>query len=359
MLIYRYVAREILLATGVMLLGLLSLLVIYDLIRELGDIGKATWSFKATLILIALEIPQHIALWLPVAALMGALFALSRLSEQSELTVMRTAGLSLARLSLGVAAVGTLVGLTSFVLAEYVAPHTQEYAKLLRLKATSTIIAREFRSGFWLKDDRRYINVGDVTADAEPRLLRLRIYEFDADFRMQKIVDAKEARFVRGTGWTLSDVIETTFNAAGGVDVATRPAGTWATPLAPELLASVRIAPDQMSLARLTGYVDHLRSNQQKSAKYEIAFWNKLAYPFAAVIMLLLAIPFALTSNRKSGVGLKIVIGILIGVGFHFASRLVSHMGLLHDWSPVVVGVAPSAVFLLVAAWSIIAAERR
>lgn len=359
MLIFRYIAREVLLATGVMLMAILSLLVIYDFIRELGDIGKVGWSLKASLVFIALEVPQHIALWLPIAGLMGALFALSRLSEQSELTVMRTAGLSLARLAVGIAGVGVLVGGVSFALAEFVAPHTQEYGKLLRLQGSSNIIAREFRSGFWLKDNRRYVNVGDVTADADPKLQRLRIYEFDEQFRLQVITDAKEARFVQGTGWELKGVIETRFNATGGVDVRTLATTVWKTPLAPELLASVRISPDQMSLNRLTGYVDHLRNNQQKTAKYEIAFWNKLAYPFAAVIMLLLAIPFALTANRKSGVGLKIVIGILLGVGFHFASRLISHMGLLHDWSPVAVGVAPSAVFLLLALAGIFVAERR
>jgi lipopolysaccharide export system permease protein len=359
MLIYRYIAREILLATGLVLLALLSLLVIYDFIRELGDIGKAAWSFQGTLIFIALEIPSHIALWLPVAGLIGALFALSRLSEQSELTVMRTAGLSLARLAFGVGSVGVLIGIASFLLAEFVAPHTQEYVKLLRLKATSAIIAGEFRSGFWLKDDRRYVNVGSVTADAEPRLMRLRIYEFDPQFRLLKIIDAKEAQFIRGTGWQLTGVTDTAFNASGSVEVTTAAKGVWATALAPDVLASVRISPDQMSLQRLTSYVDHLRNNQQKSERYEIAFWNKLAYPFAAVIMVLLAIPFSLTSNRKSGVGLKIVIGILIGLGFHFASRLVSHMGLLNDWSPLVVGLAPSALFLLAAMYGIAAAERR
>jgi lipopolysaccharide export system permease protein len=359
MLIFRYIAREILIATAVVMLALLALLVVYDFIRELGDIGKPTWSLKSSLLFMALEIPAHLALWLPVAGLIGTLFALSRMAEQSELTVMRSAGMSLARLAVGVAGVGILVGAASFVLSEWIAPFTQEYAKMARLQATNAIIARQFRTGFWLKDGTRYINVGDLTADAEPRLLRLRIYEFDEAARLTQIVDAKEARYARGTGWTLRGVVETRFAADGKAQLVRSEESIWRTPLAPELLASVRVSPADMSLSRLTGYVNHLKSNQQRSTQYEIAYWNKLAYPFAAVIMVLLAIPFSLASNRRSGIGLKIVIGILIGVGFHFLSRLISHMGLLNDWPPLAVGWAPSAVFLAVALWGIAAAERR
>jgi lipopolysaccharide export system permease protein len=359
MLIFRYIMREIILATAVVLLGLVSLLVVYDFIRELGDIGKPTWSFKSTLLFIVLEVPGHIALWLPVAALMGTLFALSRMSEQSELTVMRTSGLSLGRLAVGVGFIGALVGAATFALSEWVSPATQEYGKMLRLQATNAIVARQFNTGFWLKDERRYINIGDLTAEAEPKLLRLRIYEFDERSRLVLITEAAEARYTQGTGWQLKDAVETRFDISGAATLTKTTSAVWNTPLAPGLLGSVRLSPADMSLSRLNGYVKHLRNNQQSSSRYEIAFWNKLAYPFAAVVMVLLAIPFAIGSNRRSGVGLKIVVGIAIGVTFHFLSRLTSHVGLLNDWQPIAVGLAPSAIFAAIAILGIIAAERR
>ena len=104
---------------------------------------------------------------LPAAGLIGTLFALARMSEHSEITVMRASGLSLRQLALHVAGAGLVIALVTLALGELVAPYTEEAAKGLRLKATRSIVAREFRSGFWVKDDRSFVNIQDVTADTQ------------------------------------------------------------------------------------------------------------------------------------------------------------------------------------------------
>jgi lipopolysaccharide export system permease protein len=75
--------------------------------------------------------------------------------------------------------------------------------------------------------------------------------------------------------------------------------------------------------------------------------------------MMVLAIPFALTSARTGGVGAKIVLGILLGLGFHFAGRLFSHMGLLNDWPALLSAGLPTVIFLVVAAGGLMRAEMR
>jgi lipopolysaccharide export system permease protein len=77
------------------------------------------------------------------------------------------------------------------------------------------------------------------------------------------------------------------------------------------------------------------------------------------VVMMVLAIPFALTSARAGGVGAKIVLGILIGLSFHFAGRLFSHVGLLNDWPPLFSASAPAFIAAAVAMWMLYRAEKR
>ena len=81
---------------------------------------------------------------------------------------MRSSGLSMlpARRARG-AARALVIALLTLAVGEFVTPYTEEAAKSLRLKATSSIVAREFRSGFWVKDDRSFVNIQDVTADTE------------------------------------------------------------------------------------------------------------------------------------------------------------------------------------------------
>ncbi|HEX4781818.1 MAG TPA: LptF/LptG family permease, partial [Usitatibacter sp.] len=76
-------------------------------------------------------------------------------------------------------------------------------------------------------------------------------------------------------------------------------------------------------------------------------------------VMMVLAIPFALQSARMGGVGAKIVMGILIGLAFHFSGRLFSHIGLLNDWPPLFSAAAPAVIVGGVALWMLYRAERR
>jgi lipopolysaccharide export system permease protein len=345
-MLFRYLTREILTASTLILAALLALFGFFDLIRELDDLGRGTYKLNAMLVYVALSLPSHAYVLLPAAGLMGTLFALARMSEQSELTVMRSSGMSLAQLALKVAGAGLAVALATVAMGELVSPYTEEAAKGLRLKATRSIVAREFRSGFWVKDDRSFVNIQDVTPDTQ--LLNLRIYEFDAAFRLTSISRAEKGTYAGPNQWELSNVELTRFQGERAV-LERVPLATWTSVLTPDILSVLKIVPERMSIMNLRAYVEHLRENRQKATRYEIAFWNKLLYPVTAILMMVLAIPFALGSTRAGGVGVKIVMGILLGLGFHFASRLFSNAGLLNDWPSLVSAGAPVAIVAIAA----------
>src|SRR6478735_2465138 len=134
-MLFRYLSREILAASLLVLVALLALFGFFDLIRELDDLNKGTYRLNMMLAYVAL----------PAAGLMGTLFALARMAEQSEITVMRSAGLSLANLAGYVAGVGVVIALLTAAVGEIVAPNTEDAAKGLRLRATQSIVAHEFR----------------------------------------------------------------------------------------------------------------------------------------------------------------------------------------------------------------------
>ena len=137
------------------------------------------------------------------------------------------------------------------------------------------------------------------------------------------------------------------------------PQATWNSVLTPDILSVLKIVPERMSALNLRAYIEHLRENRQKATRYEIAFWSKFFSPAAAVVMMILAIPFALQSGRTGGVGAKLVLGILIGLAFHFAGRLFSHVGLLNDWPALLSAGAPVVIVALVAASLLVRSEKR
>ena len=352
----RYFAREILGASLFVLASLLALFSFFDLIKELDDFGRGNYKLSVLLGYVALTLPTHAYVLLPAAGLIGTLFALARMSEHSEITVMRSSGLSLAQLAMHVGLAGLVLAVAALVLGEFVTPHTEERAKGMRLTAKSAIVAREFRSGFWVKDDKSFVNIQDVTPDTT--LLNLRIYEFDAAFRLTSISRAEKGTYAGPNRWQLSNVELTRFEGERAV-LQRLPQSTWTSVLTPDILSVLKIVPERMSALNLRAYIEHLRENRQNATRYEIAFWSKFFSPLAAVVMMILAIPFALQSSRAGGVGAKIVMGILIGLAFHFGNRLFSHMGLLNDWSPLLSAGAPVAIAACAAAAMLVRAERR
>ena len=355
-MLLRYFAREILATSLLVFAALLALFGFFDLVRELDDVGRGGYRLGVMIGYVLLSLPTHAYVVLPAAALIGTLFALARMSEQSELTVMRSSGLSMHRLAGYVTGAGLVVAAATLALGEFVTPFTEEAAKSLRLKATSSIVAREFRSGFWVKDDRSFVNIQDVTADTE--LLDLKIYEFDEAFRLASISRAARGTYSGQNRWSLADVEVTRFDGERAV-LERRPSVVWNSVLTPDILSVLKIVPERMSLPNLSAYIQHLRENRQKTTRYEIALWQKVLYPVAAMVMMVLAIPFAIQSQRGGGAGAKIVLGILLGLGFHFAGRLFSHVGLLNDWPAAFSAGMPTLIFLAVAAAGLSLAERR
>ena len=355
-MLLRYMTREILGATLLVLLGLIALFGFFDMIKELDDLGRGNYRLTAMLAYVALTLPSHAYVLLPAAGLIGTLFALARMSENSEITVMRASGLSLRQLAMQVAFAGAIIALVTLAFGELVTPYTEEAAKGLRLKATRSIVAREFRSGFWVKDDRSFVNIQDVTADTQ--LLNLRIYEFDPSFRLTAISRAEKGTYQGPNRWQLSNVELTRFE--GDRAVLTRlPTANWNSVLTPDILAVLKIVPERMSALNLRAYIEHLRDNRQKATRYEIALWGKLFNPLSAIVVMVLAIPFALVSARAGSVGAKIVSGIMIGLAFNAATRMFSHVGLLNDWPALLSSGAPVAIAALAAFWLLVRAERR
>ena len=346
-ILFRYLAKEIFSATLLLLMALLGLFALFDLINELDSLGKGNYALIRVLIYVVLKQPSHVVVIFPVAALMGTLFAVTRLSMQSELTVMRASGLSLTKL----AGFATIIGLgfsaLTFLFGEFAAPAAEDAGKRMRLAATSNVVAQEFRSGFWVKDGLSFVNIQTVTLDT--KLLNMRIYEFDRAYRLASISLAKSAGYdVTNNRWVLSDVEKTTFeDARARMDHL--PVAHWNSAMTPDLLAVLRVKPDDMSLMNLNSYIDHLRDNKQNSTRYQLAFWAKMFQPLAVIIMMLAAIPFAIQSQRASGVGGKLLLGIMIGLGFYFLNQLASHLAVLNDWPPFLTVTIPLLLFLGVA----------
>ena len=117
--------------------------------------------------------------------------------------------------------------------------------------------------------------------------------------------------------------------------------------------------PENMSMRDLDRYVAHLAKNNQQTEQYEIAFWTKVFYPLATLVMLALSMPFAYMNARSGGMAIKIFVGVMIGIVFYALNNVFSYLGAVNTWSPIAVSITPTAGMLLAAAVAMYFVERR
>jgi lipopolysaccharide export system permease protein len=341
-ILFRYLSQQILAAVTLTLMGLILLFGFFDFINELGDVRQDGYTLSLAILHVVLRLPGLAHEAMPIAALVGTLIALARLATGSEFTVMRASGLSTLRLVGYVLSLGAVLGILTLLVGEYLAPPAEHLAQQIKVRSTSKVVAQEFRSGLWAKDGQTFVNVRQMRPDAS--LADIRMYEFDADFNLKRVLQAEQAAWSRDGHWHLQGVRETQLRAEG-TRIRNLPESDWRTSITPDLLSALMVDPDRMALSTLYAYVRHLTENRQKATLYEIALWNKLAFPIAVPVMLLLALPFAYYRPRTQNVGGQVLLGILIGLSFHLANRLSGHVGLLNDWPPVLSALLPLTLF--------------
>jgi lipopolysaccharide export system permease protein len=356
-LLTRCLAREIYASIALVLVALLMLFSFFDLIHELNALGSGNYHLGYALLFVLLTVPGRIYELFPVAALIGAIFALTQMAANSELTVYRSSGVSLRQMVVALLKIGLPLVLLTYLCGEMIAPLSERMAQELRLKAQNAEVSlREFRSGVWAKDERSFVNVKNVLPDTT--LLNISIYEFDESWHLRAITAAKRAAYVEKNRWQLEGVTQTLFNKQGTI-VNQQASMEWRSALNVGILRAILVGPGQMSMLNLYQYIQHLRDNHQKTVSYEIAMWNKLVYPLAVLVMMLLALPFAAHQRREGGISAKIFLGIILGLTFHFVGKLFTNLGSLNEWQPMLSAVAMPLLFLLLASGMLWLTERR
>ncbi|WP_234086062.1 LPS export ABC transporter permease LptG [Azonexus sp. R2A61] len=353
----RYLQREVLAAVMLVLLAFLALFSFFDFVDELRRVGSGTYDIWRAALVVALSLPGLVYELVPIACLIGALYALSTMARHSEITVLRASGMSTAGLLGTLCRAALLLAVLTFLIGEVLVPFTEKLAHEIKANALNRVVAQQgFSSGVWVKDGRSFVNIRRVTT--QTFLEGIRIYRFDDRNALVSVTDAASASFDKTVGWRIQEVVRTAL-AGDRASVERLPEDVWASSVTPNLLAVLMVPPERMSLMNIFSYTRHLAENRQNTDRYVIAMWKKFLYPLSALVMVALALPFGYAHDRVGGVSLKIFTGVMLGIAFYALNGLFSNLGVINAWPPFASAAAPSALFLLAAGAMIWWVERR
>lgn len=316
------------------LLALLAFCAFDTIADFISEAGKANDTYTLTDILrfIGLYMPYRINEFMPAAVLVGTIAGLGALSSNLEMIALRANGYSkLAILSPAMGA-AALLALLAAMNAQWVIPQTLRIADAIEHNpGTEKITPR-----FWLRDNNRFISAMDAGND---EYLNAFVYEMSQDGFLQRVLYAKTMTVGDDT-LTMHRVKQ----KAVGEDYVRITSGETVelkrTPVPIEMMLKNPEA-GKMSAFELFEYIRFARNSRLNSEHYELALWQHIGHPLSVVILMLLAMPFVFSSSeRQTGLGRRLFLGIMLGLFCHILSRTLS--GFIMIWQ----GPAWLAVFL-------------
>lgn len=114
--------------------------VLFELVRRIVESGLSPW---VALQMVALKLPSFLVIALPMATLLATLLAYSRLSANSELTALRSVGVSTTRLIIPAMALALTLTVLTFVLNDWIVPQSNRTAEVTLQRALGRSLATE------------------------------------------------------------------------------------------------------------------------------------------------------------------------------------------------------------------------
>ena len=348
-LLTTYLMRTILASTALVLLALLSLGGLFEFISQLEDV-QGNYGIPEALLYAALRLPQLSFEMLPIAVLIGSLLGLGALANSSELVVMRTAGISVLRLAGMVAVSGVVLMVLTALIAEYIGPPLDFFARNMRDEARYENASEDIGNAAWIKDGPVILHLERVNTEFEFGSVFL--FRFNEDNTLRSIARAENSGIDDADNWVLENVRETRFEN-DGVQVVESSLAVESFEVDTELLGVTLVKPISLSARGLLSYIAYLRRNELSAERYETELWSRVSGTVAVVIMPVLALAFVFGSLRSAGAGGRLMIGVLVGLGYFLASEMLANSGQIFDLNPAIITWFPSLALLMVTVFAL------
>ncbi|MEK6744003.1 MAG: LPS export ABC transporter permease LptG [Nitrospirota bacterium] len=358
-LLSRYIFIEFIRTSFTILSGILVLFLCVTFLREADDFIKQHASVIQIAMYYLYSIPGMAGQALPFAALIGTLLSLGNLSRHQEITAMRAGGVSLVSIVAPVVFGGILVSCLGFLNNEVIMPAYAARAAHIKNvevgKKKQRVVFQQRR--LWLRGpDNSIANINLVTPDRK-EMIGINIYKLNPDFSIRERIKAERLVW-EDTAWKLRDGQKF---ITKGEAVITKPADGEIYNIVekPEDMSMIVKSSGEMSFKELWDYVRRLKSSGYKAVRYEVDLHEKVAFPFASLLMVLIATPFSLQSVRSGGAARGIALALLITAIYWALSSGGRALGLSGTMAPLQAAWLANFVFAVIALLAIYRMQRQ
>ncbi len=354
--LFRYIALRTLTGVGGIFLILAGLIMLVDLIENLRFAGKVPeGSFGLATQLTIMRLPALTQVFLPFVFLLGAIWMFNQLNKRSEVSVMRSSGLSVWRLLGPAALIAALTGLLVITVIDPLSARMMSYADALmsEKQGDESSLVKIFDDGIWLRqrDAEMQLILNAQSFDSENASLQdVTVWRFGPESVFYERIDADEAFLSRRT----IELHDVRLKSIAEQNQRTSPIYAIPTALAPEDFRERVAPPETMSLWELPRFILLADAAGLPTTRYNMRFHDLSSTPLKLLAMVLIAAAFSLRPMRMGGglrlLGLTIIAGFLLYILSEVSTAL-GESGVVPvafaAWTPAIVASLAAITMLL------------
>lgn len=347
----RYIALTWLRLFSLCLGSFVAIYLVLDMMDKIPRFIRAGGALGDILLFFVCKLPEMVGQAASFSILMTTLLTLSQLSRSSEVIAMRSCGISLLRISLPMLTLGMAASVLLLFNAELVVPKSYERMDYIERVAIKKQNVNAFfkRNNIWFRSDTLILQA--QMFEPQARILKgVIIWTMDATMNPIRRIDADTAEF-HDNHWKLIKPVWKDFSQGHGFSVRTPASMDLALNLKIDDLRVLDNNADNLSFNKLRDYADSLQKGGYQAYRYLTMMHAKLANPFAAFVMVILGVPFALRNSRSGGVALGIGASIGIGFAYFVVNAVLLSYGRSGVLSPLVAAWGANIIFALSGIW--------
>ena len=330
-----YVVREFLNTFLLVLTGFVLLMLVFTFFDLVGDILRnhiPLATVGAYLVNLTPDMLYQIA---PLAVLIAALVTFGVLNRNSEIIAMKATGISLYRLVIPIVSIAAILSVSLFLFDQYYLPQANRRQEALRNtikgRPPQTVLHPERN---WIFGQPRLGEPGRIFYyqffDPDRKeFANLSIFEFDpSTFQLtRRIFAARVFRDTNSGTWNFQSGWVRDMNGAEPTAFREFSQTTFSEIHEdPGYFTKENLQSQEMNFSQLDGYIRDLRQSGFDTMRLRVALWHKLAYPLIAIVMAVLAIPFALSMGRRGSLT-AIAMAIAVALAYWVVDGLFGAMG--------------------------------
>ena len=345
LILHRYIGISVVRGFLLIALIMVSLFSIILLIDELDQVGTGQYNWLLAIKYVLYQMPKLLLDFAAFISLVGSILALGSLASNHELVAIESVGISPQNVITSVLIAAFVLMALVLINAQFILPATVQKAHIEKTLAIEGQGGFVSEAGYWAQSNHRFIHVKDIENGRVP--VDVEIFEFDENYQLLRYLLAKKVLFIKDELWQLNDVIVKQL-VDGRLQEKFYATKQWQSFLNDTQLGVIVSSPEALSITNLYYYVQGLKQRGEQSYRYELLFWQKLATPISAAIMILLGMPFVFGSQRSISIGKRITLGVLAGIAFYVVTQVTTHIGSSMQWPPLMIALLPIMVALII-----------